>query len=167
MAQPEPTPRYTPAQYLALERAAETKSEYLNGEIFAMAGASRRHNLITGGMTLRRNRIGRRRSPGSWDPRSCVRLRDADQRGGLPKAGRAPPPRVSGFFTFESSFSHRGTESTEKKRKEKTLWLCVSVANPPLLRLFRGSLVTEARGRFPTALHQTGRMRNRGRGSLP
>ncbi len=48
MAQPKPVPRYTPAEYLAQERAAETKSEYLDGEIFAMAGASRRHNLITG-----------------------------------------------------------------------------------------------------------------------
>ena len=38
--------RYTPAEYLALERAAEVKSEYLNGEIFLMSGASRRHNVI-------------------------------------------------------------------------------------------------------------------------
>ena len=38
--------RYTPVEYLALERAAQTRSEYLDGEIFAMAGASRRHNLI-------------------------------------------------------------------------------------------------------------------------
>jgi len=38
----------TPEEYLAREREAEFKSEYLNGEIFAMAGASRPHNLITG-----------------------------------------------------------------------------------------------------------------------
>ncbi|MBC7929737.1 MAG: Uma2 family endonuclease [Rubrivivax sp.] len=37
---------YTPDEYLALERQAEYKSEYFNGEIFAMTGASRRHNLI-------------------------------------------------------------------------------------------------------------------------
>ncbi|MCP4655026.1 MAG: Uma2 family endonuclease, partial [bacterium] len=48
MAQPQPQPRYTPAGYLALEREAPTKSEYLDGQIFAMAGASRRHNLVTG-----------------------------------------------------------------------------------------------------------------------
>ncbi len=48
MAQPDPAPRYTAAEYLILERAAATKSEFLDGEIFAMAGASRRHNLITG-----------------------------------------------------------------------------------------------------------------------
>jgi len=38
----------TPEEYLALERQAETKSEYYGGEVFALAGASPRHNLITG-----------------------------------------------------------------------------------------------------------------------
>jgi Uma2 family endonuclease len=37
---------YTPDEYLALERKAEHKSEYFDGEIFAMTGASRRHNLV-------------------------------------------------------------------------------------------------------------------------
>ncbi|MDQ3805298.1 MAG: Uma2 family endonuclease [Acidobacteriota bacterium] len=36
-----------PEDYLALERKAESKSEYFDGEIHAMTGASRRHNLIT------------------------------------------------------------------------------------------------------------------------
>lgn len=43
----EPRPRVSPEEYLALERRSETKNEYLNGEILAMAGASRRHNRIT------------------------------------------------------------------------------------------------------------------------
>lgn len=38
----------TPEEYLALERKAEYRSEYLHGEIFAMTGASRKHNLISG-----------------------------------------------------------------------------------------------------------------------
>jgi Uma2 family endonuclease len=37
---------YTPDEYLALERKAEYKSEYINGQIYAMSGASREHNLI-------------------------------------------------------------------------------------------------------------------------
>ena len=41
-------PPLTPEAYLVLERDATTKSEYLNGQIYAMAGASRAHNLITG-----------------------------------------------------------------------------------------------------------------------
>ena len=40
--------RFTPQEYLALERKSETRNEYYNGEIFAMAGASREHNLIVG-----------------------------------------------------------------------------------------------------------------------
>jgi Uma2 family endonuclease len=36
----------TPEEYLAIERKADRKSEYYRGEMFAMAGASRRHNLI-------------------------------------------------------------------------------------------------------------------------
>ena len=38
--------RYTPQEYLAMERQAEGKSEYFQGEIFAMAGGSEEHNLI-------------------------------------------------------------------------------------------------------------------------
>ncbi len=37
----------SPEEYLRLERQAEYKSEYLNGEIFAMSGATRKHNLLT------------------------------------------------------------------------------------------------------------------------
>jgi Uma2 family endonuclease len=38
----------SPQEYLALEREAEYKSEYYAGEVFALAGASLRHNLIAG-----------------------------------------------------------------------------------------------------------------------
>jgi len=41
----------TAADYLALERQAATKSEYLNGQIYAMSGASRSHNRITVNLT--------------------------------------------------------------------------------------------------------------------
>ncbi len=40
--------RYTPEEYLARERLAEYKSEYLDGTIFAMAGGTREHSLIAG-----------------------------------------------------------------------------------------------------------------------
>jgi Uma2 family endonuclease len=35
----QPKPYFSPEDYLALERSAEFKSEYFDGEIFAMAGA--------------------------------------------------------------------------------------------------------------------------------
>ncbi|MEO8892456.1 MAG: Uma2 family endonuclease [Coleofasciculaceae cyanobacterium] len=37
---------YTPEEYLALEEAAEYKSEYIDGEIFPMAGGSTNHNQV-------------------------------------------------------------------------------------------------------------------------
>ena len=39
-------PKLTPAEYLALERRADTRSEYWHGEMFAMAGASFAHDRI-------------------------------------------------------------------------------------------------------------------------
>jgi Uma2 family endonuclease len=35
----QPKTYLTPEEYLAIERAAETKSEYFDGEMFAMSGA--------------------------------------------------------------------------------------------------------------------------------
>lgn len=42
-----PVHRYTPEEYLAIEREAEFRSEYYVGEMFAMAGGSREHAKIT------------------------------------------------------------------------------------------------------------------------
>jgi Uma2 family endonuclease len=39
-------PRYTPEEYLEIERTSEFKSEYIDGYIVAMSGASESHNLI-------------------------------------------------------------------------------------------------------------------------
>jgi Uma2 family endonuclease len=44
------TTQIPPEEYLELERKSETKSEYLKGEVFAMTGASLRHNLIVTNM---------------------------------------------------------------------------------------------------------------------
>jgi Uma2 family endonuclease len=42
--------RLTIPEYLAFERQVETRNEYLDGEVFAMTGASRAHNLIAGNL---------------------------------------------------------------------------------------------------------------------
>ena len=39
-------PRLTPQEYLSIERRAEFKSEFFDGEMFAMGGASEPHNII-------------------------------------------------------------------------------------------------------------------------
>jgi Uma2 family endonuclease len=41
-----PTRKLSPQEYLVQERQADFKSEYLRGEVFAMAGASYEHTLI-------------------------------------------------------------------------------------------------------------------------
>jgi len=42
-----PSTFLTPEQYLEIERKAERKSEYFGGEMFAMSGASREHNILS------------------------------------------------------------------------------------------------------------------------
>lgn len=43
-----PVPRISPDEYLRREREAPERSEYVNGEIYSMGGASRAHNLVAG-----------------------------------------------------------------------------------------------------------------------
>ncbi|MBW3623020.1 MAG: Uma2 family endonuclease [Armatimonadetes bacterium] len=44
--------RFTPEEYLALEREADHKSEYYFGMIYAMAGSSSEHSAITANLTI-------------------------------------------------------------------------------------------------------------------
>jgi len=48
--QKQGTKYYTPEEYLAMEEAAEYRSEYYKGEIFSMAGESINHNRIVGNL---------------------------------------------------------------------------------------------------------------------
>lgn len=47
--------RYTEAEYLALERAADYKSEFYNGELFAMSGAKYPHNRVKDNLASKLN----------------------------------------------------------------------------------------------------------------
>ena len=44
----QPKTFLTPEEYLEIERRAAYKSEYCEGEMFALAGAPETHNLIAG-----------------------------------------------------------------------------------------------------------------------
>ena len=75
-----------PQEYLARERKAETKHEYFGGEVFAMGGASPRHNQIvlnTGGELRQLLRI-----------RNCV-VYSSDQRVKVAAAGLYAYPDVT------------------------------------------------------------------------
>ena len=56
------SPAYSPQEYLALDRAADEKSEYWDGALYAMTGASRAHNLIAANVTTALNTQLRARS---------------------------------------------------------------------------------------------------------
>jgi Uma2 family endonuclease len=53
MALPQSTPRLTEAEYLALERTAlDVKSDFYDGEMFAMSGGTRWHSIIGTNVTV-------------------------------------------------------------------------------------------------------------------
>ena len=80
-----PKPRYTPEQYLAIERAAEFRSEFYRGEMFAMVGASRKHNLIASNVC--------RRISENFDGRLCE-VYQSDMRVKVNKTGLYTYPDV-------------------------------------------------------------------------
>jgi Uma2 family endonuclease len=67
-----PEYRVTPEDYLRLERAAEIKSEYDDGVIYAMSGASYPHNLIVAGLI---RSLGNRLRPGCRVTPSDLKVR--------------------------------------------------------------------------------------------
>jgi Uma2 family endonuclease len=68
----------TPEQYLEIERKAEYKSEYFNGEMFAMAGASYLHSLVAANL-LADLQLQLRRKP--------CRILTSDTRVHIPNTG--------------------------------------------------------------------------------
>src|SRR5438876_686910 len=82
----EPASRLTEAQYLNLERRAEFKSEFFNGEMFEMAGGTRWHSLIAGNLV---REIGNR-----LKGRACVAF-NADLRVKIEATGLLTYPDLS------------------------------------------------------------------------
>ena len=76
----------TPEQYLEIERRAETKSEYFNGEMFAMSGARFPHVVIT---------VNASRELGNQLRRSPCRPLSNDMRVRVSPAGLYTYPDIS------------------------------------------------------------------------
>lgn len=52
MGLPQPIPQMTAAEYLAIEREASVRSEFFNGEMFAMSGGTLNHSRIAKNVLL-------------------------------------------------------------------------------------------------------------------
>ena len=76
----------SPEEYLASERKAEFKSEYLDGVVYALAGASKRHNLIVANIIIT---LG-----GQLKGRTC-RVYPSDLKVRIPNSKRFFYPDVS------------------------------------------------------------------------
>lgn len=61
MLQRQPQTKFSPEQYLALEGVSNSRSEYIGGEIYAMAGGSSDHSLIEGNVVTILNQLLERR----------------------------------------------------------------------------------------------------------
>ena len=49
---PARKPHISPEEYLAGERQSEWRHEYIDGQVYAMVGASRPHNLIVNALAV-------------------------------------------------------------------------------------------------------------------
>ncbi len=60
MSLPQPQPTFTAADYMAWEATQDTRSEFIDGQVYAMAGGTLEHNAATGAVfaTLRHHLKG-------------------------------------------------------------------------------------------------------------
>jgi Uma2 family endonuclease len=77
--------KFAPAEYLAMETVAEYKSEYYNGEIFAMSGGTTDHSLVAVNVTIE---LGQRLAAGP------CRVFNSDMRLHIERSGLYTYPDV-------------------------------------------------------------------------
>jgi Uma2 family endonuclease len=82
----QPKKRYTPAEYYAFERDAQYKSDFYDGEIFAMAGGTGAHSDITSNIIIA---LGSRLTHGP------CRVRESNQRVKVQATGLRAYPDVA------------------------------------------------------------------------
>ncbi len=73
-----PQHRFTPEEYLQLEEAATHKSQYVDGEIFAMAGGEPWHNQVAYNIAGELRNLLRGRACSGFTSDTSVRIKAAD-----------------------------------------------------------------------------------------
>jgi Uma2 family endonuclease len=96
----QPQAWLSPAEYLAIERQAACRSAYVAGEMFAMAGASRRHNLIVANVI---------RILGNQLLESPCNVYPSGMRLKIPRTGRYTYPAVAVACAEQFEDEHRDT----------------------------------------------------------
>ncbi|TKD09717.1 Uma2 family endonuclease [Polyangium fumosum] len=76
MNEPAHKLKYTFAEYVAYDEASEIKHEYVDGEIFAMAGSTARHSLLTTGMSSALSQALRDRGCRVFSPDMRIRVQE-------------------------------------------------------------------------------------------
>jgi Uma2 family endonuclease len=115
-------PHVTAADYLAAERTGKTKHEYLAGQVYAMAGASERHNLVAMNTGASLHAQLRRRSCNVYP--SDMRVKT----------------RAMGLYTYPDLSVVCGTPQFEDERRDTLLnpTLIVEVLSPTTENYDRG-----------------------------
>lgn len=90
VAKPKSKPYFTPEQYLEIDRSTEERYEYLDGEIFLMAGETGEHGDISVNLTLI---FGNQLK----DTKCRARLKDTKVLSG---AGKKNPFTQKGMFSY-------------------------------------------------------------------
>ena len=99
----QPQKYYTEEEYMELEREADYKSEYFQGEIFAMAGAGHNHNRIVENLSI---------DIGTFFKGKSCRTYSSDQRIHIP---------TSGLYTYPDLIVVCGANQYQDEKKDTLL----------------------------------------------
>jgi len=98
-----PKQKMTPQAYLVAERLADIKHEYFNGDVYAMAGASRSHTLISGNVSAALHAQLRQKTCAVYQSDMRVKV------------------SVSGLYTYPDVIVTCGVEQFEDARNDTLL----------------------------------------------
>jgi Uma2 family endonuclease len=130
MGLPQIKSHLSPQDYYRIERDADWRSEYFDGEMFAMAGGSPMHSLVKSNVITSLNVALRRRG-------SACRTFDSDLRVRVPKTGLRTYPDASvicGPLTYDDD-----DDDDDAKQTVTNPTLVVEVLSPSIESYDRGT----------------------------